>query len=606
MDTDISGTYNNILSTALSGKHKGAITIQNVHYNAFISYRHSALDSEIAAGIHRKLEAFSLPNNLKKDFPKERHKIRRVFRDTEELPLAENLSDPIDEALRNSDWLIVICSPRLKESRWCAREIELFSEYHGKDHILAVLAEGEPADSFPEAIRFREKKVSDPDGTERIVSEEVEPLAADVRGETKSERNRKMNDAVLRMAAPMYGLGYDDLKQRHREQRIRKLALISALVAAVFLIYAVTSTILTLRINEQKNIIEDQHNTLQEQYHRQQLNYARSMSQVSETLYKQGQGKAAAYAVRQTMPDTPDDPGIPYVASCQYALSNALGLYEADELIPEGVTGIPDDDFWQDAGDYYFLEDYLGGVQIMAAAPYDPENVILITSDAHIYLYNEADMILNDYTATFLAETPANYVSAAAYRDDALYLLYSQAPEAVCYRWKSYEGYEKAGTGSYEELSGNRGTMAMPGEPVDSDDGKYKAVTGDDHSLRIYDGSDSGLEHCLKAIYDIRGQFYSMTRLGGTEYYLLNYSGKFSYLLNEDLDVIARVAWYYGYSEEKRAFILYHHLDESADYELYYVPLRSYEEIIKLADDRIAGYEPGEEMLERYGMLSGN
>ena len=72
-----------------------------VHYNAFISYRHSELDSEIASGIHKRLESFSLPKNLRKQFPKEMHRIKRVFRDTEELPLADNLSDPIDEALRN-------------------------------------------------------------------------------------------------------------------------------------------------------------------------------------------------------------------------------------------------------------------------------------------------------------------------------------------------------------------------------------------------------------------------------------------------------------------------------------------------------------------------
>jgi len=42
--------------------------------------------------------------------------IRRVFRDQEELSLASNLGNPIMEALKQSKFLIVICSPRLKES----------------------------------------------------------------------------------------------------------------------------------------------------------------------------------------------------------------------------------------------------------------------------------------------------------------------------------------------------------------------------------------------------------------------------------------------------------------------------------------------------------
>ena len=223
------------------------------YYNAFISYRHSDLDNEVAEGIHKRLESFSLPRNLRKQFPKERHKIRRVFRDTEELPLADNLSDPINEALQNSDWLIVICTPRLKESKWCAKEIELFSRYHGQEHILCVLAEGEPTDSFPEAICYREKSITDAAGTVRTIRESVEPLAADVRGKTQRERKRQMDDAVLRMAAPMYGLDYDDLKQRHREQKMRRVATVSLISGSAVLLYAITSTALALHINNQKH-----------------------------------------------------------------------------------------------------------------------------------------------------------------------------------------------------------------------------------------------------------------------------------------------------------------------------------------------------------------
>ena len=577
---------------------------KTVHYNAFISYRHSELDSEIASGLHKRLEAFSLPKNLRKSFPKDRHKIQRVFRDTEELPLADNLSDPIDQALRNSDWLIVICTPRLKESRWCAKEIELFSQYHGKDHILAVLAEGEPADSFPEAICFREKKFTDQNGNEQIVREDVEPLAADVRGKTASDRKKMMDDAVLRMAAPMFGLGYDDLKQRHREQRIRRIASLSAVAAVIFLIYAVTSTILTLRINEQKLTIEEQHVQLQEQYSLQQVKYAQSMAMVSGDLLNQGMGQAAAYAVRAVMPDDMESDGLPYIPSCRYALSNALGIYEADEFIPESTMEIPDDSFWQDAGEYEFLNDYLGGYSVMCAADFDRDRVLVVSSNAHIYMYSKEDRTLNDASVTFFSEIPSNYVSAAAYKNGMLYLLFSQAPRVCCYRFKDFDDYDPAGSGSREEQVENRGPLAEIGEAVESDDGEYLAVQGNDHSIRIYKGSDDKLKKCLKTIYDIKGQFCSMIALEGTDHYLLTYSGKFSYLLDENLDLIARVANFYDYDEDEEAFILYHYLNGDKDYELYYVPLLEYEDIIELADDYIEDYEPDEEMLERYQMLS--
>lgn len=575
---------------------------KNEHYNAFISYRHSNLDSEIASGIHKRLEAFSLPKNLRGKFPKELHRIQRVFRDTEELPLADNLSDPINEALQNSDWLIVICSPRLKESLWCAKEIELFSGYHGKDHILCVLAEGEPNESFPEAIRFREKKITGENGNEKIIKEPVEPLAADVRGESKHIRAKKMDDAVLRMAAPMYGLGYDDLKQRHREQKIRKAMFIGAVASLVVLIYAITSTFLSFMIYDQKKVIEEQHQTLETQYRDQQIRYAQSMALVSDELLKKGQGQAAAYAARSVMPDDEEDTDLPLIPSCRYALSNALGIYEPDEFIPCGTMDLPDDDFWPDSHEYDFLNDHLGGYQVVCAADYDGSRVLIVSSNGHIYLYDKSDSILYDNTLSFLAEEPSDFVTAAAYENDMLYILFSQASEVVCYEWKSSNGYESAGRGTFEERIEKRGAYSEIGEAVESDDGKYIAVQGDDHSLRIYKASDDKQKNCLKSIYDIRGVFCSMKKLEGTDDYLLVYSGKFSYLLDEGFNVTARIANFYDYSEKEKAFILYRYEDDDSDYELYYVPVMSYEDIMEMADEYIDDFEPSDEMAERYGL----
>ena len=103
-------------------------------YDAFISYRHSELDKFVATTLHKKLESFKLPKNVKS--PTGKKKIERVFRDQDELPLASNLSDPITEALENSDYLLVICTPRLPESEWCKKEIETFIKLHGRDTPL--------------------------------------------------------------------------------------------------------------------------------------------------------------------------------------------------------------------------------------------------------------------------------------------------------------------------------------------------------------------------------------------------------------------------------------------------------------------------------------
>ena len=53
----------------------------------------------------------------------------------------------------------------------------------------------------------------------------VEPLAADVRGSNKREVLKKLKEEKLRLIAPMYNLDYDDLKQRHKQRRQRKIRL---------------------------------------------------------------------------------------------------------------------------------------------------------------------------------------------------------------------------------------------------------------------------------------------------------------------------------------------------------------------------------------------
>ena len=156
-------------------------------YDAFISYRHADLDKFVAENLHRKLESYKVSKKVISNGRARRSKIERVFRDKDELPITNNLEDPIIQALQQSEYLLVICTPRLKESVWCKKEIETFISMHGRDKIFAVLAEGEPQESFPEEILYREGQVQYPDGTIGMGLIPAEPLAADVRGKSKKE-----------------------------------------------------------------------------------------------------------------------------------------------------------------------------------------------------------------------------------------------------------------------------------------------------------------------------------------------------------------------------------------------------------------------------------
>lgn len=241
-------------------------------YDAFISYRHLPLDMFVAKTIHTTLENFVLPKNLRNAC--EKKKIERIFRDQDELPLSSNLSEPIEQALKVSDFLIVICTPKLKESEWCKKEIVTFKKLHGQSRILAVLAEGEPHESFPPELLTEEYETTDEYGNTVIQTRNVEPLAADVRGKSKRQIKKKIKEESLRLIAPMFGLGYDDLKQRHRERRIKKIALISSVISAFLLVFGIVSTTMAITINEQSKIVK--------------ADYSKSLAEEAVATYKTG------------------------------------------------------------------------------------------------------------------------------------------------------------------------------------------------------------------------------------------------------------------------------------------------------------------------------
>ena len=86
-------------------------------YLAFISYRHIKPDEKVSARLRRFLESFHLPASC--PIPKR----RKCFRDTDELPTSTDLGADIENALKDSRYLIAVCSEEYVTSRWCMQEI---------------------------------------------------------------------------------------------------------------------------------------------------------------------------------------------------------------------------------------------------------------------------------------------------------------------------------------------------------------------------------------------------------------------------------------------------------------------------------------------------
>ena len=191
-------------------------------FTAFISYRHQSPDQEVAKWLHTAIETYHIPAPIQKQTGIK--KMGKCFRDQEELPLSPSLGDDIERALLDSDWLIAVCTPRYLQSRWCLRELEFFAEHKGRERILVVLADGHPSESLPELLSWR----IDENGN-RVP---YEPLCAEARGASMAERVKKLRVEKFRLLAPMLGVGFDDLRRRARQRRIRMIALVAAAVVA--------------------------------------------------------------------------------------------------------------------------------------------------------------------------------------------------------------------------------------------------------------------------------------------------------------------------------------------------------------------------------------
>jgi tetratricopeptide (TPR) repeat protein len=185
-------------------------------YRAFISYSHA--DSRFANGLHRRLEAWRLPDGSK---------LAPIFIDRAELAAGPDLPTQVREALTRSAVLVVVASPAARASRWVAQEIALFREAFPDRPVLTALIDGEPSEAFPPPL------------TEHG-GQTFEPTAADFR---KGHDGYRLG--LLKIVAGLSGLPLDRLAQRDAQIRQRRVmavtagALILSIVLGALLIVAV-------------------------------------------------------------------------------------------------------------------------------------------------------------------------------------------------------------------------------------------------------------------------------------------------------------------------------------------------------------------------------
>jgi len=233
-------------------------------YWAFISYSHQ--DNRTGGNLwgdwlHDAVENFQVPAELAGKAGRGGEAVPQrlfpVFQDEKELPTNADLGGAIQQALEQSRYLIVICSPRAAKSVYVNQEVLEFKRLGRANRILAIIIDGEPNASepgkgldpalecFPRSLRYPLDASGNLD-----LSGRAEPIAADVRDPAGKEPFLKdkahrpvLEREKLRVVAGLMGIGFDDLVQRDKERqlrqerararRLRKLAVAFAALAAI-------------------------------------------------------------------------------------------------------------------------------------------------------------------------------------------------------------------------------------------------------------------------------------------------------------------------------------------------------------------------------------
>lgn len=298
----------------------------DIHYNAFISYRHHPDDIRVAEQIHKGLEHYRIPKAIKK---KGGGKMR-LFRDKEELPITSNLTDDITKALENSDFLIVICSTHTKESIWVQREIETYLKTHDYSRVLTVLVDGEnPYDILPEILCNREE-IDPVTGEKNLIP--IEPLSCDWRvGKRKAYR-----EELPRLAAALLGCGYDELRQRERQYRTRRLVSVCSLAMTAilgFMGYVLYNSMQIQKMNDQLTVANDQltdaNIRIRENLDEALINQSQYLASASTQQLEAGDRMTAMALALAALPEGDERP---YVTEAERALGEAIGIYQAEDM----------------------------------------------------------------------------------------------------------------------------------------------------------------------------------------------------------------------------------------------------------------------------------
>lgn len=217
---------------------------QEYKYFAFISY--SSHDYKWGKRIQDKLEHYRMPTTLCSKHGWKRQPMRPVFFAPTDIQPG-GLSEELQERLKASRNLIVVCSPHSAQSEWVGKEIAYFHKLGRTLRIQFFIVDGVPHSGNPKTECFNPiiKTLGLPEILGANIHERIYRLPW-----LNQER------AYVQLITKLLGVEFDSIWQRHRRMLIRQVVtwivgVIAILISLVVVWYSNQPVDIQLSLQEQ-------------------------------------------------------------------------------------------------------------------------------------------------------------------------------------------------------------------------------------------------------------------------------------------------------------------------------------------------------------------
>jgi hypothetical protein len=216
---------------------------QQYKYFAFISY--NSHDLKWGKRLQKKLEHYRMPATLCSERGWKRTPIQPVFFAPTDIQPG-GLSQELQERLKASRHLVVICSPHSAKSEWVGREMAFFHQLGRTQDIHFFIVEGEPHSGDPDTECFNPM-------VETLGLPEL--LAANIHEDVHRISYLNRERAYVQLVSKLLDVEFDTIWKRHRRQLIRKAI---AWMLGILVVFAALVGVwrhglpmdVTLRVNE--------------------------------------------------------------------------------------------------------------------------------------------------------------------------------------------------------------------------------------------------------------------------------------------------------------------------------------------------------------------